>query len=1143
LSTLGWYGGSTQTMIPMPGSPAIGAGMASATDDPNIDQRNFGRPSANGNTVDLGADQTNYLIVVTTADTSDGSPGCNNASGSPCSLRDALTVASTAGSADVAFAPGVIGTINLSTVNTPLPVIGGNLDLVGPGANILTVSGGGSLSVGSIFTVTSSANAAFFGITIANGNGDAFGGGIFNDGTVVVSNVAFSSNSAAAGGGGIDVDSGTVTVSDTTFSGNTASVEGGGIFLNGGTLTVTNSTFFRNSASLGGGIYFNAGAMAVNNSTFSSNSAPSGGGGILVATGTVTVNNSILTGDTGGECSGGGSGCPSPANNGNVVDATPQQPVLAPLGWYGGPTQTMLPVPGSEAICAGSVSLDPVGLSTDQRGFARLNLSNSNCLDAGAVQTNYLIVVSTADTSDTPGCNSTGTGTPCSLRDALTLAASNGSADIAFASTVTGTINLSTGTNTSLPSITGNLDLVGPGANNLTVSGGNSFAVGSIFTALSSNAAISGITIANGSSGGSGGGISNLGTLTVTNSVASGNSAPLGSGIFNGGTLTVNNSTFPHNSNAGTFGGGILNTGTLMVTDSTFSGNTVAQGGGIYNTGALTVNNSTFSGNTAVTQGGGILNYGIFGGTLTLSNSIVAGNTTIYTPGDDCDGCGTQSSSNLINTTSTSPVINPLLAPLGSYGGPTQTMLPLLGSPALCAGSASLDPAGLNTDQRGFPRLNTSYSGYSSSSPCLDLGADQTNYQVQFGQSGYSGTAGYAISTPAAPVVSVTENSQSIGNVPVTLSFIGGTTPTTVSGQGPVTTVAGSGAQFPSLTLRPAGDYTLATSVTITGSATISANVPLDIAPQVPATVTIKGMSTQSTLVDTAFTTPLAVTVADANGMVIPKYSGVIFTATTGANGQSGTFANSTDTVTKNTNGNGVATASTFTANNNPGSYTVSVTAGSAHATFTLTNVADTTLSTGSLSFGAVAFGETSPVQTVTLTNHEHISVSFTSIQISAGYQIASNTCTPGVAATKNCTVGVTFHPTNTGAVAGTLTFTDSAGNSPQVVNLTGTGEVPVAFSTSILRFGSVPVHKTSAAQTVTVTNHQYVRLSFWSIKVSAGFEIASNTCSPAIAPASTCTIGVTFSPTAKGDVTGTLTFTDSAETEPQVVNLTGDGQ
>jgi hypothetical protein len=182
-----------------------------------------------------------------------GTPDCTSGTGNTCSLRDALTLAAPGGT-DIAFASGVIGSINLSST---LPTITGNLDLVGPGANILTVSGGGSSVVGTIFTVFSS-NAAISGITIANGNN--------------------------------------------------TSQNGGGIVNFGGTLTV-------------------------NNSTFSGNSSAAAAGGILNDGGTATVNNSVLAGDTGGECSGNGGGCPSNGTNGDVVIATPAQPILAPLGW------------------------------------------------------------------------------------------------------------------------------------------------------------------------------------------------------------------------------------------------------------------------------------------------------------------------------------------------------------------------------------------------------------------------------------------------------------------------------------------------------------------------------------------------------------------------------------------------------------------------------------------------------------------------------------------------------------------------------------------------------------------------------------------------------------------------------------------
>jgi len=104
---------------------------------------------------------------------------------------------------------------------------------------------------------------------------------------------------------------------------------------------------------------------------------------------------------------------------------------------------------------------------------------------------------------------------------------------------------------------------------------------------------------------------------------------------------------------------------------------------------------------------------------------------------------------------------------------------------------------------------------------------------------------------------------------------------------------------------------------------------------QVPASVTISGGNNQSATIFTAFTTPLSVTVKDANSVAIPSQN-VTFTAP--GNGSSGTFSNSTGTISVSTNSSGLASPGTFTANSKAGSYTVTATAGSVSATFNLTN-------------------------------------------------------------------------------------------------------------------------------------------------------------------------------------------------------------
>jgi CSLREA domain-containing protein len=761
------------------------------------------------------------------------------------------------------------------TLASALPAISTNLTLQGPGAQQLTISGA---SLYPVFTINAG-TVGISGLTIAKGNSSSNGGAIINSGTLTVSASVFTGNTTSAFGGAI-ANEGTLTVSESSFAGNSSNL-GGGIF-SSGTLTVSSSSFVGNSAfsssdGLGyggaiasatqttlsdntfsgnsgteGGAIYNQAGLTVSNNTFSGNTTSGFGGAIYDrTTGTgSTVNNNIFIGNSallgagvanGGttnasynvfynNLSGGSeSDCYNCTSNSDATNANPQ---LAVLGNYGGTTQTMLPLPGSPAICAGSAWLAPSGVTTDQRGFPL----EAACVDAGAVQTNYLQVNTTADSSNA-SCGAT-----CSLRDAIQQANSAGMQDIAFASTAHGTITLGS----TLPELTGAVNIVGPGAANLTVSGGGSATVGSVLT-IDSTAQIflSGLTVANGNAN-SGGGILNQGTLTITSSAFTGNSTAggLGGAIDNSGALTVANSTFSANScgNAGGAGGAIDNSGTLAVANSTFSGNSSGNDGGVagalYDTGTLTVSNSTFVGNSSA-NGGGVA---VFGGTATIANSIFAHNTSasngaaVFTPSFVIDAynnlffanidTGNSSESDCFNCTINSGSIatDPMLAALGNYGGSTQTLLPLPGSAAICAGLKSLavDANGnpLTTDQRGFA-LGESSSTYCSATT-VDEGAVQTDYtSVQFtnipGGGAYTAIQN-AVPSPL-PIVSVTENSQSIGSVPVTLTDASHT----VTGLGPMTTAVNTGATFSSLKDSAIEDTTLSATLAITSTYSLTA--------------------------------------------------------------------------------------------------------------------------------------------------------------------------------------------------------------------------------------------------------------------------------------------------------------------------------
>ena len=101
-------------------------------------------------------------------------------------------------------------------------------------------------------------------------------------------------------------------------------------------------------------------------------------------------------------------------------------------------------------------------------------------------------------------------------------------------------------------------------------------------------------------------------------------------------------------------------------------------------------------------------------------------------------------------------------------------------------------PVFVTTDQRGFANENTTYTGYSATAPCVDAGAVQTNYtSAQFVGAPYVANANTPGTAPPV-IVSVMENGQNIGGVPVTLSFSGTGTATGLTS----TTAGGAGASF-----------------------------------------------------------------------------------------------------------------------------------------------------------------------------------------------------------------------------------------------------------------------------------------------------------------------------------------------------------
>lgn len=307
----------------------------------------------------------------------------------------------------------------------------------------------------------------------------------------------------------------------------------------------------------------------------------------------------------------------------------------------------------------------------------------------------------------------------CTLREAITnangdsqlfatageCAAGSGADTITFADDYT--ITLTAG----LPTTSSNITISGAGRS-VTIQGNNTQHM--LINFSGGTLTIETLTISemfSSASGATGGAIGNAGTLNVNNSFFSDNrvtGASYGGGaILNySGTTTISNSIFTGNA-ANTSGGAIqVHSGTVSIHNSTFVDNTAGTfGGGVHvSGGSANIINVTFLDNAAG-NGGSVYNES---GTITLKNSLLA--TDIFGM-VNCGGTITADTDNIATDTtcnSATPVDFDQLkiGTLGNYGGNTQTIPLLPGSPAIDAGDAATCAAApvSGLDQRGIAR-------------------------------------------------------------------------------------------------------------------------------------------------------------------------------------------------------------------------------------------------------------------------------------------------------------------------------------------------------------------------------------------------------------------------------------------------------
>jgi hypothetical protein len=210
------------------------------------------------------------------------------------------------------------------------------------------------------------------------------------------------------------------------------------------------------------------------------------------------------------------------------------------------------------------------------------------------------------------------------------------------------------------------------------------------------------------------------------------------------------------------------------------------------------------------------------------------------------------------------------------------------------------------------------------------------------------------------------------------------------------------------------------------------------------------------------------------------------------------------------------------------------------------------TITPATLSFGTATVGHTTTAKTVSLTNNESTTLSF-GFSASGNYATNSSgtTCGSSLASKAKCNIAVTFTPTANGSINGAIAITDTAGFSPQLVGLSGTGSgggtAPLTFTPTTLTFATQAVGTISAGKSLTVKNSSATSLTLAAIATSGDFGAAGSGTKPCeanlvLGASAMCTLNVTFSPAlgSSGTINGALVITDTATISQQILDAKG---
>ncbi len=209
----------------------------------------------------------------------------------------------------------------------------------------------------------------------------------------------------------------------------------------------------------------------------------------------------------------------------------------------------------------------------------------------------------------------------------------------------------------------------------------------------------------------------------------------------------------------------------------------------------------------------------------------------------------------------------------------------------------------------------------------------------------------------------------------------------------------------------------------------------------------------------------------------------------------------------------------------------------------------DLALSATQLTFPNQAINTTSSPMTVTATNIGTVNVTITDIDTTGDFA-QTNDCPATLTPGDDCDIDTTFRPTAHGDAEGTLTITSNTSDSPQSVDLNGTGIVPgtpqASLSSDEVDFGDQSLDTDSSQIEITITNTGTSGLTMGESQLlgddSHSFHMIDHCRNLVVPLEQTCTIDMIFSPVALGELSITLDVEDDADDSPQKVFVRGVG-